>query len=625
MGLMDDAHALIVGIADYQHINRLPKVRDAGEIAQVLVDPVHCGYRPENVMTLLDADANQAAIRQGLATLADRCTKDSTALIYFSGHGGRIESGPHAGEYLLPVDTIYPKDEDLARTAISGDEFTAALAKIQARKVLVVFDCCHSGGIGQPRDIGAAPVKPGLSDNYYEQAQGREGTSDPRIVAAGRVLLRAGWAPTYGLFTEHLLGGLKGGVASDDGLVRIFDLFEYLQPRVTKAHPRQHPLFKGELEENFPVALYRGGAKGVVPTVEGDFRYDAYISYVDKGADAEFVWDTLVPKLEGAGLKLAVSGDSVTPGVPRIVGGGAAIRQSKRTVVVLSEAVPGRRHGGLRERAGPDHEHPGGDVSPPAREDLLRHRGASSRAPEHARDARPDPSPTRGAQLRAADQGAPGTVADEMSRADSVDRREGGTLPCSSLGFDQALGLGSQQVQFTLLPRVDGQACRETGLTLPNRLELIDRRLEEFLGLVGTFRAVHGHGQEEPVIEQRQRGSERAGWRSGAQRLAQFPDGPFHVPGPVALVSGGSSVPAEQFRMTKASSASARRSSSKAKAHRRPASVGDSGSPIVDHEVRGVGLLFGLGERAAPLSSAGPEDENGDTRVPCSCSPDPLA
>jgi hypothetical protein len=107
---------------------------------------------------------------------------------------------------------------------------------------------------------------------------------------------------------------------------------------VTKAHPRQHPLFKGELEENFPVALFRGGAKGVVPKVEGDFRYEAYISYVDRGADADFVWDTLVPKLEAAGLKVAVSGDSVTPGVPRIIGGERAIRQAKRTVVVLSDA-----------------------------------------------------------------------------------------------------------------------------------------------------------------------------------------------------------------------------------------------------------------------------------------------
>ena len=336
MGLMDNAHALIVGIADYQHINRLPRVQDARDVALLLVNPSHCGYRAENVMTLLDSDASQAAIRHGLSALADRCNNDSTVLIYFSGHGGRIDSGCHTGEYLLPVDTIYPADEELARTAISGDEFTAALKRIEARKVLVIFDCCHAGGIGQPRDLVAPTVRPGLSEDYYERLKAGRG----RVILASSRTDESSYVQPgaeYGLFTEHLLGGLCGGVASDDGLARIFDLFEYLQPRVTKVQPSQHPLFKGELEENFPVALYRGGVKGVVPKVEGEYRYDAYISYADKGADADFVWDTLVPKLEDAGLKVAVSGDSGEPGVPRIVGGERAIRQAKRTLVVLSE------------------------------------------------------------------------------------------------------------------------------------------------------------------------------------------------------------------------------------------------------------------------------------------------
>ncbi len=141
----------------------------------------------------------------------------------------------------------------------------------------------------------------------------------------------------YGLFTEHLLGGLRGGVASDDGLVRIFDLFEYLQPRVTKAHPHQHPIFKAELEENFPMALFRGGTRGFVPRTADGFRYDAYISYVERELDATFVWDTLVPRLEQAGLKIAVSNDSLEPRVARVVGVERGIRASKRTVVVLSE------------------------------------------------------------------------------------------------------------------------------------------------------------------------------------------------------------------------------------------------------------------------------------------------
>src|SRR5690348_10860173 len=58
---------------------------------------------------------------------------------------------PAAGEYLLPVDTDYSSSEAVARTAIAGGEFTEALRAITARKMLVAFDCCHSGGIGQPK------------------------------------------------------------------------------------------------------------------------------------------------------------------------------------------------------------------------------------------------------------------------------------------------------------------------------------------------------------------------------------------------------------------------------------------------------------------------------------------
>jgi len=122
---------------------------------------------------------------------------------------------------------------------------------------------------------------------------------------------------TNSLFTHYLLAGLRGGISSDDGLVRIFDLFEYLQPRVTGDQPNQHPIFKAELEEDLPVALYLGGQKGIVPRDEEGFRYDAYVSYVEQEPDAAWVWSTLVPRLEEAGLRVAVSGDVVPIGRTR--------------------------------------------------------------------------------------------------------------------------------------------------------------------------------------------------------------------------------------------------------------------------------------------------------------------
>ncbi len=341
MPTLENAHALVVGIAAYQHVNKLPPtvLKDAQDIRDLLTDPDYCGYLPGNVQHLADGQATQAAMRQALAGLAGRSDSDSTVFIYISSHGGQVEAGPHAGEYLLPVDTEYSSPASIARTAISGAEFTAALRAIPARKVVVAFDCCHAGGIGQPKDAAAPAMmmKAGLPESYYDALKAGRG----RVILAASRSSEYSWvlpgAPNS-LFTRHLLAGLRGGIASDDGLIRIFDVFEYVQPRVTGDKAIQHPIFKAEIEENFPVALYLGGQKGVVRRDQGGYRYDAYVSYVDKEPDATWVWDALVPRLEAAGLRVAVSGDVEEPGVARVVNVERGIRQAKRTVVVLSDA-----------------------------------------------------------------------------------------------------------------------------------------------------------------------------------------------------------------------------------------------------------------------------------------------
>lgn len=338
MPAMDNAHALVIGIANYQQIHRLPPtvLKDARDIYDLLVTPQHCGYLEDNVRLLLDDQATQMAIRQALVDLAERSDKESTVFFYISGHGGRIDSGPYAGEYLLPLDTVYTSGESIAQTAISGAEFTKALRKIPARKVLAIFDCCHSGGVGQPKDATAPEIK-ALPERYYDilkEGRGRVILASSRSAEYSYVLPGA----ENSLFTQHLLAGLQGGIASEDGFIRIFDLFEYVQPKVTGDHAEQHPIFKAELEENFAIALYLGGQKGVVPKDDEGFRYDAYISYVDNPPDSDWVWDNLVPRLEDTGLRIAVSGDVEEPGVDRVIGVERGIRQAKRTVVVLSEA-----------------------------------------------------------------------------------------------------------------------------------------------------------------------------------------------------------------------------------------------------------------------------------------------
>jgi TIR domain/CHAT domain len=117
----------------------------------------------------------------------------------------------------------------------------------------------------------------------------------------------------------------------------VLKIKQIVAPAKPSVQPKQSLIFKDELEENSSIALSRDNRNSVL-AVEDDFRYDVYVSYMDKELDATWVWDTLLPRLEQAGLRIAVSGDVETPGVARIVNIEQGITQSKRTIVVLSES-----------------------------------------------------------------------------------------------------------------------------------------------------------------------------------------------------------------------------------------------------------------------------------------------
>jgi hypothetical protein len=341
MAALNNAHALVIGIAIYQHINTLPPVviNDAQEIYNLLINPEHCGYLPANVQVLVDGEATQSAIRQALAQLAHRSNQGSTVFFYISSHGGRLESGPYTGEYLLPVDTLYTSDQSLAETAISGAEFTDALRTIPARKVVVVFDCCHAAGIGQPKEATAPELK-ALPESYYEvlkTGRGRVILASSRSTESSYVLPGA----ANSLFTQHLLAGLRGGAPGPGGVIRIFDLFHYLQPRVTTDQPNQHPIFKAEVEENFPIALYLGGkAPTLLPSAPpvDPFPYDVFISYRQQEPDRSWVRKTLLSWLEAHGLRACIDHRDFRLGAPLVLETARAVEQSRYTLAVLSPA-----------------------------------------------------------------------------------------------------------------------------------------------------------------------------------------------------------------------------------------------------------------------------------------------
>lgn len=62
--------------------------------------------------------------------------------------------------------------------------------------------------------------------------------------------------------------------------------------------------------------------------------YDVFISYHD--ADRSWVWDELLPRLEGAGLKVIVGERDFEPGAPLVTERERTVLQSRKTLLVLS-------------------------------------------------------------------------------------------------------------------------------------------------------------------------------------------------------------------------------------------------------------------------------------------------
>jgi len=259
-------HALVIGIGDYTHprFASLPATaRDAQAIAAVLIDPARCGYPPANVQTIIGPEATFANIRAALESLAQFTNSQSTVFFYFSGHGGRsLESGTWRA-YLCPREA---DPDDLTSTAIPGDELSALLVTIPARKLLVVLDACHAAGSADLKAAdGTLAWKAGLPDNYYEALSQGSG----RVVVASSKEDQFSYVHPQGdlsLFTHHLLQALSGKAAvRGDGLIHVLDVFHYVNEEVQADESKQTPILKvKDLDLNFAIALDRGG-KGIGP------------------------------------------------------------------------------------------------------------------------------------------------------------------------------------------------------------------------------------------------------------------------------------------------------------------------------------------------------------------------
>ncbi len=251
----------------------LPMVaRDAEALRDVLIHPRRCAYPEENVRLLTGPDASRAGIQAGLAWLKDRIAADRssnvTAVIFYSGHGAFIRDD--RSYYLLPFDLREPVMDSL----LPAEEIAGAIEQVRPRRLLVIFDCCHAGGMGIKGDepAGAGLVKaaaPAAARSIVALAQGQGRAVLSSSMAAESSYVRPD--RKMSIFTYHLVEALTGHAQPEGAReVLVSDVMGYISRQVPESARRAYDVAQTPVYEisgeNFPVALLLGGegrAKGL--------------------------------------------------------------------------------------------------------------------------------------------------------------------------------------------------------------------------------------------------------------------------------------------------------------------------------------------------------------------------
>jgi uncharacterized caspase-like protein len=240
-------HALLIGVGGADLPNT---VNDAQGLADILKNPTRCAYSPEQVDLLTMEAAGRSGILAGLDKLAREVDEESTVLIYFSGHGYLVESSEGKAYYLMPYGY---NEHKLGETAISGLEFVGKLKAIKAKKLLLLLDCCHAGGLTELKTLGLKLTKepiPPEAQSLLAEGQGRV------VIASSKADESSFSDEPYSVFTFSLIEALCGiGASQNDGFVRVADLALHAAEKVPgRTADRQHPILKFEQADNFVLA-----------------------------------------------------------------------------------------------------------------------------------------------------------------------------------------------------------------------------------------------------------------------------------------------------------------------------------------------------------------------------------
>jgi len=208
----------------------------------------------EGAELLVDEQATRATIEEHFERLAS-CAEDDVVVIAFSGHGSETNE-------LVTHDA---DPTNLKDTCVPLDTLTEWFARIPARRLVCILDCCFSG------EMGAKVLKVELAPRSMASVEARL----DRLSGEGRLIITASRATEpawenrkvgHGLLSYHLLEALQGAEeVRQAGKISVYRLLEYVTRRVTDGagllgHP-QNPTLRGTIDGELTWPIFVPGER----------------------------------------------------------------------------------------------------------------------------------------------------------------------------------------------------------------------------------------------------------------------------------------------------------------------------------------------------------------------------
>jgi Caspase domain len=250
----NNGYALIIGIGADMPVT----IQDATALHNLLTNPDRAAYPSTQTTLLTETNATRNKILTALDHLNHQTSQNpnATAIIYYSGHGAHT---PNTNNYFL-----IPNDYFTDQQTITSQEFTKKIEAIQAKKLIVILDCCHAAGIPNSKDPTQNLIKSPIPKDILDTLATGSGKV---IIASCRAEEPSLTATPYSAFTNCLLESLQGqGTKTPDGYARILDILAYLFAQVPqRTNNQQHPYINKilDLDDNFPLCYYAGGSKNI--------------------------------------------------------------------------------------------------------------------------------------------------------------------------------------------------------------------------------------------------------------------------------------------------------------------------------------------------------------------------